>query len=59
MIPDDRPRVDQLKRQKGPFDKRDLDLDGGFNVGKWIARTTSEPAYREWYARNFWRKDWA
>jgi hypothetical protein len=38
VTPDDRPRSEQLRTQRGEFNPADLDPDGVFNVGKWMAR---------------------
>jgi hypothetical protein len=35
---DDRPRSEQLRTQRGPFDPADLDEDGVFSVTKWLSR---------------------
>lgn len=61
MTPDDRPREEQLRTQRGPFNLDDLDPPDSegrrsFNVDKWMARMSRKHA--EWESRNFWRKDW-
>lgn len=55
-VKDDRPRSEQLRTQRGPFNKLDLDPDGVFNPDKWLARMSAKHA--EWERRNNFRKDW-
>lgn len=47
---DDRPRSEQLRTQRGPFNSADLDPD------RWLARMSVKHA--EWERRNNFRKDW-
>ena len=56
MTPDERPRSEQVRSQRGEFNPADLDNDGVFNTDKWLARLAVKHA--GWERRNAWRKDW-